>query len=574
MYRDGRKAFLAGRYGAAIKAWKPIAGTASMRRWLAETYLRRGLQQGTPADLEQAIQLRPDDDRALRALVGLLLRQSDVAGARRAVTRYAGGQSYLSEIVAACEGVPPKNRRDEYLSLLSKLSSGDDLPVPARWPADLRPLAAAVEALVEGERPASVRRSREPQASALTALFATAAALQAGEDPRPAVAVLVPSGVPQLGALEQCAVRRAAADLLARGDPAVAEELARRFPAAFNEAEKAALSVRAGALHFTAGRFSEAAAAFRAAAGTHEMGQAVALALEAAGDEVQATREWVRVLSREERRLDVGARPDLAKIHLHVARLASRAEDFRSASAHFERGLKPGEPEYPEVLYEYADCLDSLGQRDAALRVYLRYLLRVPSAREVIVWLVDDRMWEQEYGSVLDVVEALPEWGEGAVSTICREALFVIAMQSLLFEDDEEQLRRVHTALARIPDTAGFRHRLAAIVAARDGRLREAEDLLDTAPPLPDDEDFSEPALLVDGTACLRVGRLGVATDRLRGAVGGRHDRGAGLPWQPPPGRRRLRRAAGTAHCPGVRARARRPAAGRPGEPGARPPCR
>ena len=514
IYRDGRKAFVAGRYGAAIKAWKPIAGTAWMRPWLAEAYLRRGLQQGTPADLEQAIQLGPDDDRALRALVGLLLRQSDVAGARRAIARYAaGGQSYLSDIVAACEGIPPKNRRDGHLSLLSKLSSGDDLPDPARWPAVLRTLAAAVHALVEGERPAGVRRSRAPQAPALTALFTAAAALQAGEDPRPAVAGLVPSGVPQLGTLEHGVVRRAAADLLARGDAEVMAELVRRFPAAFGEAEKAALSVRAGALHFTARRFPEAAAAFRAAAPTHEMGQPVALALEAAGDEVQAAREWVRVLSREERRLDAGARADLAKIHLHVARLAWRADDFRSASAHFERGLRPGEPEDPEVLYEYADCLDSLGQQEAALRVYLRYFLRVPGDRDTIAWLVDDRMWQQEYGSVLDVVEALPEWEEDAVTRLCREALIVIAMHSLLIGDAAEQLRRVHTALTRIPGASGFGHRVASIVAAREGRQREAEDLLDAAPALRDDDDFSEFARLVDGTAWLRVGRLRDATD-------------------------------------------------------------
>ena len=512
-YREGRKAFLAERYGAAIKAWKPIAGAAWMRPWLAEAYLRRGLQQGSPTDFEQAIQLQPDDDRALRALAGLLLRQSDVAGARRAVARYGGGRSYLAEIIAACEGLPLKSRSDGHLSLLSKLSSGEDLPAPARWPADLRPLAAAVEALIEGKRPERVPRPRGPQVSALTALFASAAALQAGEDPRPPVAELTASGVPELGALERSVARRAAADLLARGDPALARDLLRRFPAAFDDGEKAALSVRAGALHFANGRFPEAAAAFRSAAGTYEMGQPIALAFEADGDEAQATREWVRVLSREERRLDVGARADLAKIHLHVARLAWRADDFRSAASHFERGLRPGEPDDPEVLYEHADCLDSLGQRDAALRVYLRYFLRVPGDRETITWLIDDRMWEQEYESVLDAIEALPEWEEGAVSTICHEALTVIAMRSLMFEDDERRLRRVHAVLPRIPGAAGIGHRVAAIIAARDGRPRAAVDLLEAAPPLPDDEDFSELVRLVDGTARLRVGRLREATD-------------------------------------------------------------
>jgi tetratricopeptide (TPR) repeat protein len=512
-YREGRRAFLAERYGAAIKAWKPIAGAAGMRPWLAEAYLRRGLQQGSTTDFEQAIQLQPDDDRALRALAGLLLRQSDVAGARRAVARYGDGGSHLAEVIAACQGLPPKGRRDGQLSLLSKLSAGEDLPAPARWPADLRPLAAAVAALIEGGRPEGVKRPRGPQVSTLTALFASAAALQAGEDPRPPVAGLAASGVPELGALERSVARRAAADLLARADPALAESLMRRFPAAFDDGEKAALSVRAGALHFAAGRFPEAAAAFRSAAGTYEMGQPIALAFEADGDEVQATREWVRVLSREERRLDVGARADLAKIHLHVARLAWRADDFRSAVAHFERGLRPGEPDDPRVLYQHADCLDSLGQRDTAVRVYLRYLLRVPGDRETILWLIDDRMWEEEYESVLDVVEALPEWEEGAVSSICHEALTVIAMHSLMSDDDDERLRRVHAVLPRIPGAADIGHRVAAIVAARDGRLPAAVALLEEAPPIPEDEDISELVRLVDGTARLRVGRLREAMD-------------------------------------------------------------
>ena len=180
-----------------------------MRPWLAEAYLRRGLQQGSPTDFEQAIQLQPDDDRALRALAGLLLRRSDVAGARRAVARYGVGQSYLAEIIAAYVGLPPKSRRDAQVALLSKLSSGEDLPAPARWPAGLRPLAAAVEALIEGRRPQGVARPRGPQVSTLTALFASAAALQAGEDPRPPVAGLTASGVPELGALERSVARRA-----------------------------------------------------------------------------------------------------------------------------------------------------------------------------------------------------------------------------------------------------------------------------------------------------------------------------------------------------------------------------
>jgi hypothetical protein len=69
-------------------------------------------------------------------------------------------------------------------------------------------------------------------------------------------------------------------------------------------------------------------------ASAHEMGQPVALALDAAGDHVQATRAWARVLSREERRMDAGARADLAKIHLgREASLSTRPARSWSTNA-------------------------------------------------------------------------------------------------------------------------------------------------------------------------------------------------------------------------------------------------
>lgn len=519
----GRTAFTAGRYGAAIKAWKGISTLPAMRPLLAEAHLRRGLEQSSAGDLERALELRPDDERPLRALVAMHLREGDVQAARRTVSHHPGVPAALSDTVAAAEGHRPRGRGGKNLALLSVLCSGDWVPSGDQWPAALRRLGTAGAALAGQPARAADQDLARGSSPGPTPLFVTAAVLQRGDDPRPEAERLQPSGLAALRHLERATVRRAVAALLERGDAALGEELVRRFPDCFDGRELAGVAVRAGSIHFAAGRFHEAVASFRRAAPTHVMDQPIALALEAEGDDAGAIRSWLRVMAREERRLDRGGRTDLAKVHLHLARLAWRGDDVQTAASHFERALAIGEPEDPEVLEEYAECLDHLDLRQEALRLHLRYLLRAPGDRDTVVWLLSDRMRKHEYGGALQIIETVPDFGTGSLAELGELGLTCIASQSLLVDGTAGWLERVLTVLARIPDTAAVAGRVGALVAALEGRSEVALKLLASAAPLPR-RDHGESLLgtwggMIEGAAHLRLGRVDAAAESLAEAA-------------------------------------------------------
>ena len=507
-YQEGRREFLAARYGKAIKAWKPIAALPAMRPVLAEAYLRRGLEQQSATDFEQALLLLPGDDRPLRALVGLLLQRGDMQGAQKALARDGAAMPDLAEVAAACSGKVPQDGRKKLLRVLAQLHADDRLPDPRNWPAGMRPLGEAAAALVDGREPPERPSGLWEPLAEQQALLRTAAWLERGKVPAHAAEELAPGSGTELGPLERSVVRRLAAQLAAGGDALAAESLIRRFADAFDDQERAALSVRIGALHFEARRFAEAAAAFTAARSRYALEQATALALEGAGDDAGAIAQWSRALRAEERQLRGGDRDALAKVHLHIAHLAWREDDFRTGAEHFKAGLAAGEPEDPALLEEYAGCLELLGQEDAALPLHLRYLLRVPGDRKTLEELVNDRMVSRSYGAVLEVVEAIGEIPEGDTADLLHSALAYVALRGLLVEDEPAWTKRAHEQLLRIPEAAPLVRRTGAIVAARAGRVDEAHELLQGAPPLQGDATLVEWGRLIDGAARLRVGRL------------------------------------------------------------------
>ena len=507
-YQEGRREFLAARYGKAIKAWKPIATLPMMRPILAEAYLRRGLEQTSVLDFEQALQLVPGDDRPLRALIGLLLQRGDMQGAQRTLARHGAAMPELAEIVAACSGKPPQDSRKKLLRVLAQLHSGEGLPDPRSWPARLRPLGETAAALVQG----AVLPERSPgllePLPELQVLFRTAALLERGIVPVDAATELVPGGAKEFAQLEGAVVRRLTVLFVVEGNATAAETLIRRFVHAFNDQERAALHVRIGALHFAARRFPEAAIAFTAACSCYAIEQAVALAWEGAGDDTEAIAQWRRVLRREERQLRSGDRPALAKVHLHIAHLAWQQNDFRTAIEHFQKGLAAGDPENPELLEEYAECLDLVGQEGAALPLHLRYLRRVPGDTRTLEDVVDDRMLSGSYEAVLQVIETIGEIPQGATADFLHSALAFVTLVALLVEDEPEWVRRTHEQLLRIPQAAFLAQRTAAIIAARAGQSEEAQSLLENAQPLMGDALLLKWGRLIDGVAQLRVGRL------------------------------------------------------------------
>jgi tetratricopeptide (TPR) repeat protein len=479
-----------------------------MRAVIAEAHLRRGLEQGSAADFEHALQLQPRDDRPLRALVGLLIKRGDVQGAQRALARYASTLPGVAEIAAACSGKPPKDGRQKLLHLVAGLSAGDHLPELSAWPAGLRPLGEVAAALLHGRRPPESPAHLWEPPDDLEGLLRTAALLEAGEARASAVGQIKAQVPPLLSNLQRSVVRRLTASLVLRGEASAAEELLHRFPDTFDAKESAALRVRIGTLHYEACEFARAAAALSAARGHYPLDQAIALACEGAGDDAGAIEAWRRALRQEERLLGHEGRAALAKVHLHIARLAWRGEDAHTAAKHFQAGLAVGEPEDPGLLEEYAGCLDELGRADEALDFHLRYLLRVPDDTRTLLELVDDRMCEREYAEALRIIEAVPEIKPGETAEILHSALAGAAIAGLLVEDEPEWIRRAHLQLVRVPGAEALARRTGSIVAARAGRMEEALALLTDAPPLTGGDILLEWSQLIDGVAHLRVGKL------------------------------------------------------------------
>ena len=520
VYQEGRRAFASGRYGQAIRAWKPIAGLPAMQPVLAEAYLRRGLEQGSETDLEQALELAPGDDRPLRALLGLRVQRQDLKGIQRLLAR--GGGRELMEIARACTGTPPADGRRKLLALIAELSSGGPLPEPRRWPADIRPMAEAAAALLDGRRPPAGASGIWEPCAEIEVILRAAALLEAGEMPPVSLVQKIPANPPSpLAPMRRAVARRLAAAHALRGEAQAAAAILQGFPDACRSEESAALQVRIGALHYGARRYSEAAAALRAARGAFDVEQAMALALEGAGDSEGAVQAWLRVLRAEERRHGEGGRAALAKVHLHIARLAWRTEDFRTAARHFEAGLAGGDPDDPEVLAEYAECLDELARADEALEIHLRYLRRVPGDTRTLTDLVDSRMVAKAHDDVLRVIEALPELPSEGARDLLQSALALIALESIFMADDPARLQRTHRQILRMPEATALAQRTGAIVLAREGRVAEADALLARASPPGGDQIMLRWTRMIGGAALLRVGRFAEA-QAMFAEVGGR----------------------------------------------------
>lgn len=511
VYAEGRRAFLAERYGLALKIWKPIADHPAMRPVLAETHLRRGLMQGLMEDFEQALRVEPGDLRALRVLVRSCLRSGDLERARRAIVPMPKTKEILeiSRLVEAAGSRGSWQTQNRYELLLLDLNSGREPSLEA-WPAALRPVVQTAEALLGGKAaPAASGRLAGP-ARALSDLFRAAAVAARGKgDVAGAARSLGPSGMAERQTLEHAVARRLMGLAIMGDRTEEAELLLQRFKDAFSTAQEQALHVRLGELAYAQMRFRDAAEHWQQARASYSLDQAIALAREADHDTSAAIEMWERVLRAEERRLgrSGASRLDLAKVYLHLARLHWQSDDFARAAQHYERAQAAGEPEDPSVLREYAQCLDLLEvQPENALALHLKYLMRVPGDLRTAWDIVEDLLTRSRISDALQVMGALGELPEGEYRQKFRDAATFAAFSSLARMDEPTLLRSAQSILRRMPEAERPLGPVDAVIAALDGRGDEAAAILRAVNPPEELDDMAAWCYFIEGAAWLRLG--------------------------------------------------------------------
>ena len=338
------RAFHAGRYGVALKAWKHAGADPAVTAARAEAHFRRGVVQDEPADLERALALDASERNALWYAYLLL------------------GHGRLSEVERVVQARVAPGRRERILALLADARpAGRHQPAapPApKWAMALRVAAAAVGVPTAGADMPSPPRTAPAEAKAAWGLLRLAAQLGAAQAWSPAFALSPPPPDPPdpcLDDLWRWTVRRYAALAAAGAAADVAAQWAQRLPALFAPDEWAALHVRAGAAAWERGDWSKAAAHWREA-GSLGLDQPLALAYERLHEHDAALRQWERVLSTAQR--ESRATPEaVADLQFHVAGLLAHNGRRRAALAAYDRAFALGEPEDPDAYVDYADLL-------------------------------------------------------------------------------------------------------------------------------------------------------------------------------------------------------------------------
>lgn len=544
LWREGQAAFRAGRYGAAIKAWKSLAHTPSGKKALTEAYYRRGVLTQTFGDLETAHAYAQDDSRVVLAMVRLFVRQGEYAKAWKLVQGSAGDlvapktKAAVAALVGATgsEVTAPTLRALGVMAVCKQALPDDD----RRWPAWVRALLLAGHRVVgdatpDGDEAPAMPKAGPKPARALAGLYSLVTAAQDGRNfpsPQEIGSLSVESLPESVRPLLRWLVRRVVAYSALAGDPVAALALAERFADFMDAKELSAIRVRAGDVQYAAGNAEAALASWEQARSHFPLDQPIAVALERQ-DPKRAIPAWERAVRSEERRLGPDRRADLSGLYLHVAHLAASLSEPEIAVSYFDRGFKwAASRPSPEAYGEFAATLEEIGApNERQIEAWRMYLEGAPTdvgaVQRLTGLLVGMGKFQEAFDAVADVAgEMTPD----RLSAFTADLYFMSAFSSLYGLGNGRAARELEDVAKRFSIAEQITAPFMAHALLDEDQPQAARRVLETAPrtTLPrsgrDSEDtFEQRLMAVAGWAWMRLGDDKPAEALFKAATGQRN---------------------------------------------------